>query len=267
LPVVPIRAPIAPATQTVAVAAVTGYLPPMTLARDHRSTAISGAPSAPEGAEEGEGPERLSALAVVRKIDELIARGRLVPGQRLVEADLMADLGANRTVVREALRFLAGDGVVELIPNRGGRIRKIDAQRLGDMLDVFSGIFRAAMEKLGSKPISKETRKAFEAAFDRIVQAVNHGSAHDQLDAVFDYHTLIYRRCGNDYFAEALDRLHIHYYIRQAAFEGFLLAGFDLIPAYSRVTECIVAGDMDEAYALLKPGIDQLAVHLRKQGT
>jgi DNA-binding GntR family transcriptional regulator len=238
----------------------------MTLTKDRRSTAISGARIVQVAVEQGEGPERLSALAVVRKIDEMIARGRLVPGQRLVEADLMADLGANRTVVREALRFLAGDGVVELIPNRGGRIRKIDAQRLGDMLDVFSGIFRAAMEKLGSKPISAETRKAFEAAFARIVQAVERGSAHDQLDAVFDYHTLIYRRCGNDYFAEALDRLHIHYYLRQAAFEGFLYEGFDLIGSYTKVTDALIAGDMDQAYRLLKPGIDQLAVHLRKQG-
>jgi DNA-binding GntR family transcriptional regulator len=238
----------------------------MTLTKDRRNTAISDAGIAQDGVEQGEGTDRLSALAVVRKIDEMIARGRLVPGQRLVEADLMADLGANRTVVREALRFLAGDGVVELIPNRGGRIRKIDAQRLGDMLDVFSGIFRAAMEKLGSKPISAETRKAFEAAFARIVQAVEHGSAHDRLDAVFDYHTLIYRRCGNDYFAEALDRLHIHYYIRQAAFEGFLYEGFDLVGSYTKVTEALIAGDMDQAYRLLKPGIDQLAVHLRKQG-
>jgi DNA-binding GntR family transcriptional regulator len=237
----------------------------MTLTRDRRSAGGPSTPAVPDSVEEGESPERLSALTVVRKIDELIARGRLVPGQRLVEADLMADLGANRTVVREALRFLAGDGVVELIPNRGGRIRKIDAQRLGDMLDVFSGIFRAAMEKLGSRPITRDTRKAFEAAFERIVQAVKHGSAHDQLEAVFDYHTLIYRRCGNDYFAEALDRLHIHYYIRQAAFEGFLLGGFDLVGSYAKVTDSIVAGEMDKAYALLKPGLDQLAAHLRKQ--
>lgn len=237
----------------------------MTLSDDHSNSGISAAAAARDSVAQDEPSERLSALAVVRKIDELIARGRLVPGQRLVEADLMADLGANRTVVREALRFLAGDGVVELIPNRGGRIRKIDAQRLGDMLDVFSGIFRAAMEKLGSRPISRETHKAFQAAFDRIVRSVNHGSAHDQLDAVFDYHTLIFRRCGNDYFAEALDRLHIHYYIRQAAFEGFLIGGFDLIGTYSKVTDRIVAGEMDDAYTLLKPGLDQLAAHLRKQ--
>jgi DNA-binding GntR family transcriptional regulator len=251
----------------VAVATVTRYLPAMTLTRDRRGAGISTASIAQDGSDDGEGAERLSALAVVRKIDELIARGRLVPGQRLVEADLMADLGANRTVVREALRFLAGDGVVELIPNRGGRIRKIDAQRLGDMLDVFSGIFRAAMEKLGSRPISQDTRKAFEAAFERVAQAARHGSAHDQLDAVFDYHTLIYLRCGNDYFAEALDRLHIHYYIRQAAFEGFLYEGFDLIGTYTRVTDFLIKGDMEQAYITLKPGIDRLAVHLRKQAS
>lgn len=235
------------------------------LNRDRKDAAASTGSSGPAAIAGGEGRQRLSALAVARQIDDLIARGRLVPGQRLVEADLMADLGANRTVVREALRFLAGDGVVELIPNRGGRIRKIDAQRLGDMLEVFSGIFRAAMEKLGSLPMPLETRRAIDAAYDRIVRTARHGSAHEQLEAVFDYHAILYLRCGNDYFAEALDRLHIRYYISQAAFEGFLLEGFDLIGTYGRVTDCLLQGDVDQAYAILKPGIDRLAVHLRSQ--
>jgi DNA-binding GntR family transcriptional regulator len=242
-----------------------GYGRRMKLARDRKDIAVAAPRIARAGAVKGEGQGRLSALEVARRIDDLIARGRLAPGQRLVEADLMADLGANRTVVREALRFLAGDGVVELIPNRGGRIRKIDAQRLGDMLEVFSGIFRAAMEKLGATPMSAETRRAIEAAHERVVRTATHGSAHERLEAVFDYHAILYLRCGNDYFAEALDRLHIRYYISQAAFEGFLLEGFDLIGTYGKVTESLLKGDVDRAYTILKPGIDRLAVHLRSQ--
>ncbi len=46
----------------------------------------------------------------------MLASGRLAPGQSLVEASLTDQLKASRSVGREALRYLAGEGVVEIIP-------------------------------------------------------------------------------------------------------------------------------------------------------
>src|SRR5579872_7340751 len=124
--------------------------------------------AAPPG-EEGDGPG--SPLTIAKSIELMVAEGKLVPGQRLVEADLVARFGASRASVREALRFLAGDGVVELVRNRGGRIRRIGPKRLADMLDVFSGIFRAAVEKLMSVPVSQATRDALDAALKAVEHA------------------------------------------------------------------------------------------------
>jgi len=52
-----------------------------------------------------------------------ISRGDLPPGQRLVEADLAALLGVNRSSVRSAIDALIAEGLVERIPNRGARVR------------------------------------------------------------------------------------------------------------------------------------------------
>jgi DNA-binding GntR family transcriptional regulator len=54
-----------------------------------------------------------------------IARGDLAPGQRLVEAELADRYGVTRNSARLALDTLAGDGLVERIPNRGARVRTV----------------------------------------------------------------------------------------------------------------------------------------------
>lgn len=70
--------------------------------------------------------KRLSRVeTVAHSILENIRNGNYVPGQRLVEADLTAEMGISRGPLREALRLLAAGGIIELIPNRGAIIRKI----------------------------------------------------------------------------------------------------------------------------------------------
>jgi DNA-binding GntR family transcriptional regulator len=74
--------------------------------------------------------------ALVRDILAGLAEGRLVPGQRLVEPDLMARHGVGRSTVREALARLATAGVVEQAPHRGARIRWLTRRGAGDVLRV-----------------------------------------------------------------------------------------------------------------------------------
>jgi DNA-binding GntR family transcriptional regulator len=60
-----------------------------------------------------------------RALRAAIADGDLLPGARLVEADLVAMLGVSRGNIRLAIDALAAEGLVERIPNRGARIRVI----------------------------------------------------------------------------------------------------------------------------------------------
>jgi DNA-binding GntR family transcriptional regulator len=62
------------------------------------------------------------------RLRRAITEGELVPGQRLVESDLVAMLGVNRNGVRLALDALAAEGLVERIPHRGARVRTVSAE-------------------------------------------------------------------------------------------------------------------------------------------
>ncbi|MBN8293061.1 GntR family transcriptional regulator [Rhodobacter sp. NTK016B] len=77
------------------------------------------------------GPETL-----VRDVLQGLAEGRFVPGQRLIEPDLMARYGLGRSTVREGLGRLAASGIVVQMPYRGAQIRLLSRRAATDVLRV-----------------------------------------------------------------------------------------------------------------------------------
>lgn len=61
----------------------------------------------------------------VEAVRERIASGGYAPGQRLIEADLTAELGVSRSTVREAFRLLAAQGILQLVHNRGAVVLRM----------------------------------------------------------------------------------------------------------------------------------------------
>src|SRR5258706_362975 len=66
----------------------------------------------------------------VDRLRDLIVQGRLAPGGRLNERVLCEQLGISRTPLREAIKLLATEGLVDLLPNRGAIVSRIDAAAL-----------------------------------------------------------------------------------------------------------------------------------------
>jgi len=80
------------------------------------------------------------------RLRDLIVQGRLVPGVRLNERLLTAQLGVSRTPLREAFKVLATEGLVELLPNRGAIVSEIDPVRLAETLAVMGALEALAGE-------------------------------------------------------------------------------------------------------------------------
>ncbi|HEX6138106.1 MAG TPA: GntR family transcriptional regulator [Casimicrobiaceae bacterium] len=74
---------------------------------------------------------------LVDRVRTLIVEGRLAPDTRIHEGDLGKALGVSRTPLREALKVLASEGLIELIPGRGAVVRRLTAKDVQDMLDVL----------------------------------------------------------------------------------------------------------------------------------
>ena len=87
----------------------------------------------------------LHELAIDR-LRDLIVQGDLSPGERLNERLLCERLGISRTPLREAIKLLATEGLVRLLPHRGAQVAPLEARRLAETLQVMG-----AMEALAGE--------------------------------------------------------------------------------------------------------------------
>jgi DNA-binding GntR family transcriptional regulator len=104
---------------------------------------------------------------LVERIRDMIIEGQLEAGSRIHEGQLGLALGVSRTPLREALKFVASEGLIDLVPGRGGLVRRLTPQDVRNMLDVLT-----ALETLAG-------RQACRNATDTQIAAVRH--LHDRM--------------------------------------------------------------------------------------
>ena len=77
---------------------------------------------------------------VAERLRERITEGVLPPGAKLNERELSEQLAVSRTPLREALRMLAAEGLVELLPNRGAVVVQMSARDVAETFDVIAAL-------------------------------------------------------------------------------------------------------------------------------
>ena len=98
---------------------------------------------------------------VLVRLRDYIVEGNLEDGARVPERQLCDMLGISRTPLREALKVLAAEGLIDLLPNRGARIRRLTAQDIAELLDVMGGL-EALAGRLACERISDDEVAAIE---------------------------------------------------------------------------------------------------------
>jgi DNA-binding GntR family transcriptional regulator len=96
-------------------------------------------------AQESSGAESLHEKLVIQ-LRDLIVEGEIEPGARISERLLCERFGVSRTPLREVLKVLASEGLVDLLPNRGARVARLNDKDVGDMFEVV-----AALEALSGR--------------------------------------------------------------------------------------------------------------------
>lgn len=101
-------------------------------------------------AEAGVAPEVIDRRPLhdqaVELLREMIVRGELTPGARLNERLLCERLRISRTPLREAMKTLAAEGLVRLLPNRGAAVAAIDAEEITELFRVMGALEALAGE-------------------------------------------------------------------------------------------------------------------------
>jgi DNA-binding GntR family transcriptional regulator len=77
---------------------------------------------------------------VVGRLRDFIVEGHLAPASRIPERELCEKFNISRTPLREALKVLAAEGLIDLLPNRGARIRQFSEADIRNLFEVISGL-------------------------------------------------------------------------------------------------------------------------------
>jgi DNA-binding GntR family transcriptional regulator len=77
---------------------------------------------------------------VACRLRELLVEGAIAPGAKLNERELSLQLNVSRTPLREAIKMLASEGLVELLPNRGAVAVSLSEQDVFNTFEVMAGL-------------------------------------------------------------------------------------------------------------------------------
>jgi GntR family transcriptional regulator, trigonelline degradation regulator len=158
-------------------------------------------------------PARILKLAAPLRLQVLeslragIISGRLAPGARITERELTEMLGVSRTVIREALRQLETEGLVENVPNKGPVVRELS---LGEAKDLYS--IRAVLEgfaaRLFAENASSENMTRLEAGLNDVVQAYESGDANRVLETKNGFYAVLFEGASSETLSSMLNTLH-----------------------------------------------------------
>lgn len=99
---------------------------------------------------------------VLARLRDYIIEGHLPDGARIPERQLCEMFGISRTPLREALKVLASEGVVDLLPNRGARVRQMGVKEIRELFDLMGGL-EALAGRLACESITDQEITAIEA--------------------------------------------------------------------------------------------------------
>ncbi len=198
-------------------------------------------------------------------IRDALRDGDLVPGQRLVVQDLADGLGVTRSSVREALVDLASDDLVEIVRNRGARVRLISIEEAIQITECRSALERVCARRAAVHAGEEQRAELTEVGTQlRAAVAENTPETYSTLNRRL--HDLIIEFSGQAVAKRQLERLNtqmVRFQFRLAMRPG---RPQQSLPQLLAIIEAVVAGDADAAEAAAEAQLASVIDELRTTG-
>ena len=136
-----------------------------------------------------------------------IIEGHFAPGERLVERPLCDQLGVSRTVIRETIRYLEAEGLVEVIPNRGPIVALLDwdqAEQIYDIRKQLESSAAAVCAQCHSGDFPKRLRDALSA----LDATMDDSEWIGVMQATTRFYEIIFKEAGHAIAWEIVQRLN-----------------------------------------------------------
>jgi len=183
-------------------------------------------------------PRASASDRIVRDVLRGLYEGRYVAGQRLVEPDLVTRYNVSRSSVREAIKRLAAQGVVEAQHNRGARIRQLTRKEARNILMITEVIVGLAA-RLAAENIDRDGARAdLEEALAALMDANTDDNRYDFVRMRNRFHRTMARISGSPELEQTLANLQVHL-VRNR----LVMKPEDRAASYKRIADAILNGD------------------------
>jgi DNA-binding GntR family transcriptional regulator len=198
------------------------------------------------------------ARAVIHRLVEgltlAISQGQLLPGQRLVEADLQEEYGVSRSSVREALQMLQASGLVVIAPNKGAAVRSLNANEINELFAVREQLegLAARLAAVALQKPSRAQRKALQQLMQRMERQSRQSDAQAYNLLNREFHQMLLALSGNTQLQRIVAQLNMPILVHQ--FRGFMLPDNQLASHtdHVQIAQALLAGEAAQAQRLMQ---------------
>ncbi len=131
-------------------------------------------------------PKETLAVQIAQYVSDKIIRSELKPGEKIQEERLAEELGVSRSPVREALRILVKDRLVEVVPRHGAHVTEMSAAYVDCLFDILGELYALGAKRFAER-CTDEDRKHLHAAQEQLDSAADEGDILDYYRAFLEY--------------------------------------------------------------------------------
>jgi DNA-binding GntR family transcriptional regulator len=196
-----------------------------------------------------------SGMEIADWIRSQIRSSRFVPGQRLVEVDIIRKTGGSRFKVREALQRLAAEGLVEIEEFRGASVRGASMDEVRQLYRARAALEGVCAADFTERASNKDKQRLREIAAE-MEACVDDGRPEEFGRLNAEWHSLLMRGAGNSVIEEVVRRLDtpVHHLLFETFYRGERLR--EAANDHRKILKAILAGDATAAEAAMREHVE-----------
>ncbi len=185
---------------------------------------------------------------------QMIQSRKLVPGDKVREADICKELNLSRTPVREALIQLATEDILKSTPNRGFTVNKKSTREKQDIYDVLASL-DALVAELAFDNVTQEDISLMCQIIDMLEIAVKYQNYSEYSRLQDEFHNVYRKACKNKYLLKIIDNIHNEFlpmtYTSSELSELFKMLS-EMNNQHKHIVELFKSGKKEELFLYLK---------------
>lgn len=191
---------------------------------------------------------------VFNTLRQAILTGDFLPGERLMEVTLAKRLGVSRTPVREAIRKLELEGLVDMIPRKGAAVARITVSDLKDVLEVRCHLEEFAAS-IACDRITEEEKAQLTVALKAFEQAIEDKDLRLIAQRDVEFHDVIFRATKNKRLLQIINNLREQIYRYRIEYIKDFGYHETLVKEHKEILDAIFSGNKEAAEKIMRTHI------------